>query len=496
MNNELLKLQNGSDIRGIAMGAGANLTPDAVERIANGFAVWLKTRTGKSRPKVGVGHDSRLTANELSGRTIKGLFSGGASVYDCGLSSTPAMFMGTVFPETDFDGAVVLTASHLPREYNGMKFFTKTGGLEKEDIRAVLELAGDIAVISGGAPSSEPCGLMELYAKALREKIIRFSGMGDMPLKGLHIAVDAGNGTGGFFVSGVLEPLGADCSGSRYLDPDGNFPNHIPNPENSAAMAAIQEAVLQSKADLGVIFDTDADRMSAVLADGREVNRDAIIAMMAAILAEDYPGGTIVTDSVTSDRLTEFLTSLGLKHRRFKRGYRNVINEAIRLNSEGVLTPLAIETSGHGAMKENYFLDDGAYMAVKLVAAAAKMRRDGKTVNSLIENLPESTEEQECRIPIAGENYAEYGAEVLKAFKRRAEERGLTLADTCEGVRVSWDKEGWLLLRQSLHEPRVILNVESTVVGGAEKQLALVKELLTDFDRLDLSVMEYKKPLK
>ncbi len=489
MNNELLKLQNGSDIRGIAMGDGAALTPDAVERIADGFVLWLKKRTGKSSPKVGVGHDSRLTAKELSGRTVKGLFSGGAAVYDCGLSSTPAMFMGTVFPETDFDGAVVLTASHLPREYNGMKFFTKSGGLEKEDIREVLTLAGDIEPSSGECPEPASCALMELYARALRDKIKRFADMGDTPLKGLHIVVDAGNGTGGFFAKDVLEPLGADCSGSQFLDPDGSFPNHIPNPENSAAMASIQKAVLNSKADLGVIFDTDADRMSAVLADGREVNRDAIIAMMAAILAEDYPGGAIVTDSVTSDRLTEFLTSLGLKHRRFKRGYRNVINEAIRLNSEGVLTPLAIETSGHGAMKENYFLDDGAYMAVKLVAAAAKMRKDGKTVNSLIDKLPEATEERECRIPISGENYAEYGAEVLRVFESRVKERGIPLADTCEGVRVSWE-DGWILLRQSLHEPRVILNAESMTKGGVNKQLALCGELLSGFDRLDLSVMK------
>ena len=176
------------------------------------------------------------------------------------------------------------------------------------------------------------------------------------PLAGLHVVVDAGNGAGGFFAERVLDELGADISGSQFLNPDGMFPNHIPNPENAKAMEAIKSAVLDNQADLGIIFDTDVDRMSAVLSDGSEVNRDAIIAMMAAIIAEDYPGGTIVTDSVTSDRLTRFLEGIGMKQHRFKRGYKNVINESKRLNEEGIVSPLAIETSGHGALSENYFL--------------------------------------------------------------------------------------------------------------------------------------------
>ena len=199
----------------------------------------------------------------------------------------------------------------------------------------------------------------------------------------------------------VLAQLGADTTGSLYLDPDGHFPNHIPNPENKEAMDAIRGAVLNNKADLGLIFDTDVDRMSAVFSDGQEVNRDALIAMMAAILVKDYPNSTIVTDSVTSDKLTAFLEGeLHLKHHRFQRGYKNVINECKRLNEEGVVSPLAIETSGHGALKENYYLDDGAYMAVKLLIAAAKTKAEGKTLNSLIEKLEPQFETAEYRLKL------------------------------------------------------------------------------------------------
>ena len=148
------------------------------------------------------------------------------------------------------------------------------------------------------------------------------------------------------FVEKILKPLGAETAGSQFLNPDGMFPNHIPNPENKEAMEAVRSATVNNHADLGLIFDTDVDRMSAVLQDGTEIQQDSIIARMAAILAPDYPGGTIITDSVTSNRLTYFLENvLGMKHLCFKRGYKNVINECKRLNAQGILSPMAMETS-------------------------------------------------------------------------------------------------------------------------------------------------------
>lgn len=492
---EFLGLQNGSDVRGVALavdgGKPVNLTPEVAGRIAASFAQWLSARLGRAAEglRIGVGRDSRVTGPALQAAVLAALGGAGARALDCGMASTPAMFMGTVFPDCALDGAIMLTASHLPAERNGMKFFTREGGLDKGDITALLEGAAALD-LPAGTGEALPLALMERYTAFLRQKITDGCGGGDRPLAGLHIVVDAGNGAGGFFAQKVLEPLGADCTGSQFLEPDGTFPNHIPNPENGAAMAAIRAAVTEHRAHLGLIFDTDVDRMSAVLSDGRAVNRDAIIAMMAAILAPDYPGGTIVTDSVTSDRLTDFLTSLGLRHRRFKRGYKNVINEAIRLGTEGVCAPLAIETSGHGAMKENYYLDDGAYMAVKLIIAAARMRREGKKLESLIAALPPAGEAMERRIPISGTDTAAYGAQVLETFRIRAAQAGYILAETCEGVRLTFPGEGWLLLRLSLHDPLLPLNVESTQPGGCAALLARARELLRGFERLDLGALD------
>lgn len=122
------------------------------------------------------------------------------------------------------------------------------------------------------------------------------------------------------------------------------FPGHEPNPENKEAMESIRQAVIQNKADLGLIFDTDVDRSSAVDQNGREISRNAIVAMAAALIAKEYPGTTVVTDSITSDQLTEYLEQcLGLKHLRYKRGYRNVINKAMELNDMGLTASLPLK---------------------------------------------------------------------------------------------------------------------------------------------------------
>ena len=496
------KLQNGSDVRGIASegieGEHINLTPEAAFDIARAFAKWLadKKKRNVEAMEIGIGHDSRITADMLTKAAVDGMTAMGVHVYDCGLVSTPSMFMTTVLEGYEYDGAIMITASHLPFNRNGLKFFDIDGGLEHDDITAVLKIAEEI---SGKDVSAErldevsKVNSIDAYCDYMKAKIINGvkAAEHDKPLKGLHVVVDAGNGAAGFFVEKILKPLGADTTGSQFLEPDGMFPNHIPNPENKKAMDAIRNAVLEQKADLGIIFDTDVDRMSAVLSDGTEVNRDAIIAMMAAIIAKDYPGGTVVTDSVTSDRLTHFLEKeLGMKHHRFMRGYKNVINESIRLNKAGIVSPLAIETSGHGALSENYFLDDGAYMAVKILIALALAKRDGKKLASYIEKLPEGFEEREYRFKIQGDDFKTYGQEVLKTFEQRAKEKGYyVVPDSHEGIRLSFQTGeigGWVLLRLSLHDPQMPLNIEGVKDGDCDKLYKIVLELLDGFDRLTI----------
>ncbi|XP_054813276.1 LOW QUALITY PROTEIN: uncharacterized protein LOC129313907 [Prosopis cineraria] len=303
----------------------------------------------------------------------------------------------------------------------------------------------------------------------------------------------------------VLEPLGAITTGSQFLEPDGMFPNHIPNPEDKTAMKAITQAVLDNKADLGIIFDTDVDRSAAVDSFGREINRNRLIALMSAIVLEEHPGTTIVTDSVTSDGLTSFIEKkLGGKHHRFKRGYKNVIDEAIRLNSVGEESHLAIETSGHGALKENHWLDDGAYLMVKILNKLASARASGrgggsKVLTDLIEGLQEPAFAVELRLKInqnhpdlKGGSFRDYGEAVLKHLKTQftnADPKLQKAPVNYEGVRVS-GYGGWFLLRLSLHDPVLPLNIEAPSHDDAVKLGLAVAAAVKEFAGLDTSALD------
>ncbi len=498
------KLQNGSDIRGVALEGipdeKVNLTPEIVKKIGKAFVTWLTEKTEKisSELTISVGRDSRLSGAILSQAVMEAMTELGCQVYDVEIASTPAMFMSTVTPELNCDAAIMLTASHLPFNRNGLKFFTPKGGLDKQDITDILILAEE-----NQFPVTEQLGKIQkydfisIYADILVKKVregVKHQDNFDQPLQGFKIILDAGNGAGGFYAEKVLKPLGADTTGSQFLEPDGTFPNHIPNPENEEAMASICQAVIANKADFGIIFDTDVDRGAAVDSLGNELNRNRLIALISAIVLREHQGSTIVTDSITSDGLTEFIEGeLKGKHHRFKRGYKNVINEAIKLNQEGEESWLAIETSGHGAMKENYFLDDGAYLVTKLLIELARLRLEGKSLPDLIANLKEPVKSSEFRLKIGVEDFKGYGNQVIEKLREFAssQEDWQIVPNNYEGVRISCqspEEQGWFLLRLSLHDPVIPLNIESNVSGGMEKISQRLLEFFESFKELDLSV--------
>ncbi len=493
---EWQSLQNGSDIRGVAVegveNEAPNLTAARVRAIASSFVSWLHEKNcAQGEAKVSVGMDPRISGPLLKAAAIEGLLEAGARVGDAKLASTPAMFMSTVLDGHAYHGAIMITASHLPFHRNGLKFFTRLGGLENHDITELLERAACADYIgrkSGGEVREIP--LMRDYAGFLVDRIRQNVGCTNndaWPLRGFKIVVDAANGSGGFFVRDVLDRLGADTTGSLYLNPDGKFPNHVPNPEDPQAMKVIRQAVLANGADLGVDFDPDVDRASAVGASGELINRNRLIGLMAAIVLEEHPRSIIVTDSVTSDGLQRFIEQrLGGRHHRFKRGYKNVINEAKRLNAEGQEAHLAIETSGHCALKENYFLDDGAYLVIKLLTKMAQLRETGgPSLVDLIQALPEPAESCEFRLKINRAPFKQYGNLIIRDLAEFAAttDGWSVVPRNYEGIRVSCDKEhgdGWFLLRLSLHDPVLPLNVESERINGIGPILTRLAEF---FDR-------------
>ena len=495
MSVNWMGFKSGTDIRGIGFGDVNDplyLGDETVAAMAKGFVCFLKEKCGKDNLVISVGHDSRVSSERIDSAVTDALISMGVSVINCSLSSTPAMFMTTV--KLPCDGAVQITASHHPMDKNGLKFFTKDGGLDFCDIEYILKKAEENDFFCTNDGTSQTVDFMETYSGILRDMIKREVNADeyDKPLKGYKIAVDAGNGVGGFYATDVLEVLGADISGSRFLEPDGTFPNHIANPEDKTAMQMASEATVNSGSHLGIIFDTDVDRAGCVGKDGEEINRNRLIALASCIALENNHGATVVTDSVTSDGLREFIESLGGKHLRFKRGYKNVINKMAQLNADGVNCPLAIETSGHAAFRDNYNLDDGAYLITKIIIRMALLGKENKNIEDMTKTLKVPLEEKEVRVKILDEDFKSTGQRFIEEWTAYAEKiGGYTAAlDNFESIRFSTNKDtgdGWILVRLSVHDPVIAINTESDSKGGCRQMLEKLYSFSKDKENLDIS---------
>ncbi|XP_057481855.1 uncharacterized protein LOC130768766 [Actinidia eriantha] len=520
--DRIKRLQNGSDVRGVAVegerGRVVDLTPPVVEAIAESFGEWLPGGGEGGVIRVSLGRDPRISGAALGVAVVAGLARAGCLVFDMGLATTPACFMSTVLAPFGYDASIMMTASHLPYTRNGLKFFTKRGGLTSPEVEEICERAARkyvnrLAKVSTTLPSPPTrVDFMSAYAKHLRDIIkqrVNHPLHYDTPLKGFQIIVNAGNGSGGFFTWDVLDKLGADTFGSLHLKPDGMFPNHIPNPEDKTAMALTRAAVLANSADLGIVFDTDVDRSGVVDKSGNPINGDKLIALMAAVVLREHPGTTIVTDARTSMALTRFITDRGGHHCLYRVGYRNVIDKGAQLNKDGIQAHLMMETSGHGALKENHFLDDGAYMVVKIIIEMVRMKLEGSDegIGSLIEDLDEPLESIELRMNVLSEpRHAKAKAiEAIEAFRNYIEEGKLPgwELDSCgdcwvsEGCLVDsndapaavdahmyrakvFDEEhgqhGWVHIRQSIHNPNIAVNMQSTLPGGCKTMTRVLRE--------------------
>ena len=491
------KLISGSDIRG----SEDRLTEEFAEKIGYAFALWTARRFSLPPDKIclAVGHDPRLTGPRLKEALIEGMRAADSDVLDCGMCTTPAMTLACVDGvgsqnRRKAHGAIMITASHRPANWNGFKFITRDGGLSAADVESLISTAATVELPD---PLVREVALQSAYAESLKDVVHRrLNDLSAKPLLGLHVIVDAGSGAGGFY-AGLLNELGANTDGSRNLEPDSRFPSGVPNPEDAAALAYISREVPSRGADLGVLFDADGDRAAFVDRDGRSINRNRLIALIAAILLDEQPGLTFVTDSVTSSGLQQFINEWGGTHYRYKRGYRNVIEEAIRLNDEGVDCPLAIETSGHAAFRENHFIDDGMYLATRLIYEAMRLKREGLTLSSRIADLHEPVESAEIRLPVLDEeNYRAAAQEVIETvLSHTLDDPDWELApDNREGVRISFNLDGgvrnaWFQLRISVHDPVIPVNAESDVPGGVRRILKGLYDLIRDVDTLDLRAL-------
>eukprot|EP00536_Pseudo-nitzschia_multiseries_P001381 jgi/Psemu1/250480/estExt_Genewise1Plus.C_180050 len=541
IRRSIAQVASGSDIRGqfvpnpvtgrmtaLAHSIGKTkipaLTPFAAHCLGFAFATMLKEEhnlNGKDDEEliVCIGRDPREHGLVLADSFARGAGGvKGIKVYYTGIATTPALFE---FCRSSLcHGGVMVTASHLPADRNGFKFFdANSGGFQKSQIRRMTEIAQHHAQVwfnmgvlpptnAGYVFCDEYVNWMQHYQEQLKHTLmnqVHKKENPEKPLEGLNIVLNSGNGSGGFFRK-VLADLGANVDGSINTEPDPTFPAGIPNPERDDMIEETIRACESANADLGILLDTDADRCGMVApttyeelstplenegmllkrSDYQPINKNRLIALMGVIYARQSPRCSIVTDSVTSNGLSKFLKEeLNLNHIRYLRGYANVIQKAQSVNAEmSANAEVAIETSGHCAVRENGFLDDGTFTAIKVIGLLATENQDAKSTTrksllDLISNLEELDEVIEFRLPGKDESLES----VIRLFdlvaldiETHCEEQSEWSVDNenLEGIRVSTGKDGgYFLLRKSLHDPVMCLQVEASSKTAA-------KQLITD----------------
>lgn len=481
-----LKLRSGSEIRGPEQ----LLTDDRAEKIGFAFACWLAERLGRTPDALvlAVGHDLRPSGARIKAALTRGVTAADSDVLDCGLCPAPALFK-VVRPDCgSADGAVMVAASVADAGLNGFKFITAEGGLKDSDVDEILLRAAETEVperlvVRHDAEGLYYEGLRGAAARCLEDDALK-------PLLGMRVAVDARSSTGQGYVR-FLDALGVDTEGSLY-SPEEEA-GVAGDPYDPGNVEAVVRAVKASRADLGVSFSADGSRAAIVDGGGRLISQNRLIALIAAMLLDARPGATIVTDSVTSSGLSAFIAEWGGIHYRFKRGYRNVIDEAVRLNAEGIDCPLAIETSGHAAFRDNGFLDDGIYLATRVICEALNRKREGQNVFSLIDDLKEPVESVEIRLPAIDAESPAAGQDVVETLLSYTLDnpRWQIAPDSREGVRITFNLDGdvnnaWFQLRMSVHDPVMVLNAESDVPGGVHRILGALYALIQDCQSLDL----------
>ncbi len=494
-------LKNGCSICGIASKIADDdeitLTSSKIEKIIFGFALFLKNALNLefSKMTVAVGHDTRSSADRIRFVIINSLRSLGITVYNSGISSTPSMY--TAIKVLSCTASIEITADCCLPNYNGMKFFTENGEISEDDMHMILEVAErknfqkifkENKVLRSG--DVKKIRVLSYYSSNIKKKICDMLGKKekDKPLKQLKIVVDTAGGVGGYVVDEILKPLGASTVFSKK---DEKSQNHLLDLNQAETVNSIKKATLSAKADIGVIFDADADHIVLVDKNGTEINRNKLIAIASEIILKEHPNTSIVTDSITSEFLKKFIQNLGGKQVRFKHGYRNVISAAKNLNSSGADCKLAIDTFGHTAFQENDFIDDGVYFLAKIIVRLVELKSENKDFSDILELLKTEKEFDELRLPLIEQKNEYQNLQKLFSYIKNNIKniKGCEIdKNNVDGLRLNFSsqwQDGWCLLRKSMHEPSLVLFVESYVTNGLNTILSAIKPF---FDRFDFFV--------
>ncbi|ATX79980.1 phosphomannomutase [Mariprofundus aestuarium] len=432
------------DIRGIA---GTDITEDLAYRLGKAYAAMLPA--GESRAVI-VGRDVRLSGMALQSALIKGLTDAGVNVIDIGIVPTPLAYFAVY--KFDAAGSVQVTASHNPGEYNGFKMMIGKSSLYGDDIQQIKKL------IQTEFPDADILGncrqscIIDYYTDFV---------VSDCPLAyPLKVVIDAGNGPSGIIAAPLYRQLGCEVV-ELYCEPDGTFPNHHPDPTIEANMVDLAEAVSREKADLGIAFDGDGDRIGIVDANGEMVWSDMLLLLLSRHLLKTHPGATIISEVKCSQHMYDGIIEAGGKPVMWRTGHSPI---KAKMKETGAL--LAGEMSGHMFFADRFFgFDDAAYAGARVM----QMLTDCKaTFAELLTGIPESVSTPELRIECSDERKFALVEEAITHFRAK----GYDIIDI-DGMRIQFD-DGWALLRASNTQPALVLRFEAP----AEDRLQEMRDLI------------------
>lgn len=393
-----------------------------------------------SPPVVAVGTDCRLTADELSGALIEGITSRGVKVLRTGVGPTPQVYYMVV--AHNLAGGIQVTASHNPSDQNGFKIMVGPKTLSGPDIQLIKERLYKSSVSPSGLKGEVES--VDARADYLKELIARSSDrMGKRKIK---VVVDGGNGVGGMVGPDLLRALGCDVI-ELYCEPDGRFPNHHPDPTVLENIVELRKRVIAEKADLGIGWDGDADRIGVVDENAEPIWGDMLLAIYARTLLKEVPGATIIGEVKCSEHLYEDIVNHGGVPVISRTGH-----SLIKAKLKETHASLAGEMSGHMFFAYRYFgFDDAIHASARLVEI---LSNTDKKVSQLLDGIPKSYSTPEIRVDCPEE------------IKFQVSEKAKTLFSefetlTIDGVRVKFP-HGWGLVRASNTQPALVMRFEAT----------------------------------
>jgi phosphomannomutase / phosphoglucomutase len=433
------------------------LNGDVAFAVGNAFAVFLKKRNPSAK-KVSVGRDVRLSSAELASDLIRGIRQTGLDVMDIGVCPTPLQYF-SIFHH-GLDGGIMVTGSHNPPEYNGFKISVGKDTIHGQDIQALHKIIRDD--LAAGWPSrvSSSAGSQlesfDIIGEYTKYMLNEFSYLAGPEYRRLKIVIDAGNGTAGPVVPGILAAIGCEVT-ALYSEPDGNFPNHHPDP---TVVENIQDLIAQTKtvgADIGVGYDGDSDRIGVVNRDGDIIWGDQLMIALSREILKEHPGAGVIADVKCSQLLFDDVKKHGGRAVMWKTGH-SLIKQKMR--DDGAL--LAGEFSGHIFIGDRYFgFDDALYTTFRLVEI---MKKTGKDMGKLLSDIPRLFYTPEIRLDCPDEKKVCVVGKVVSRFieytKNDSAPHKVIGVDTTDGARILFEN-GWGLIRTSNTQPIVVMRVEA-----------------------------------